>query len=290
MKKLALLLALVAAPLAAAPAAQVTRVFPSVADPAVKQFDDPSIALADPALPADAALAVFLTGTGGKPENTMPMLETIAGQGYRVIALEYNDVPAVNQVCPRDPDPACAAKFREARAYGGDFAALPNAPAEAIVPRLVAALRWLDKQQPQVGWGRYLNGDQPRWDVIAVGGLSQGAGMAAYIAKKYPLRRVILFSSPWDFTGADRHPSPWLALPSATPIDRWQAMYNQREITVPLIRAAYTALGLKDDQIRVFDLELPAGMKPSGPNPYHPIGIRDVRYRPQWQAMWGRGS
>lgn len=288
MKKLALLALLLATPLAAAP--QVTRVVPSVADPAVKQFDEPSLVIADPALPADAALAVFLTGTGGKPENTTSILETVAGQGYRAITLEYDDVPAVMQVCPTDPDPDCSAKFRAARAFGSDFAAMPNAPAEAIVPRLVAALRWLDKQQPGIGWDSYLDGNTPRWDRIAIGGLSQGAGMAAYIAKKYPLRRVVLFSSPWDFTGADRHPAPWLSLPSATPMDRWQAAYNQRENTVPLIRAAYRALRIPADQIHVFDLDLPAGMPPRGPNPYHPIGIRDVRYRPQWQAMFGRGS
>lgn len=277
--------------LAMAPVAQVTRVVPSVADPAVRQFDDASIAIADPALPRDAPLAVFLTGSFGKPENVMPMLETMAGQGYRVIGLAYNDAPAVLQVCARDPDPECSAKFRDARSFGDvPFVAVPNAPAEAIVPRLVAALRWLDKQQPAVGWGRYLDGDKLRWDRIAFGGLSQGAGMAAFIAKRYPLRRVVLFSSPWDFTGADRRPAPWLSTRSATPIDRWQAAYHQHEQAVPAIVRAYAALGLKSEQVSIFTLRLPEGTQPRGPNPYHPIGIRDLRYRPQWQAMWGRGS
>ena len=54
-------------------------------------------------------------------------------------------------------------------------------PAESIVARLVAALRALDRQAPREGWGAYLDGDQPRWDRILVSGLSQGAGMAAFI-------------------------------------------------------------------------------------------------------------
>jgi len=40
-------------------------VAPSKADPAVKQFDDPSIGIASAGLPMDAPLAVFLPGTGG---------------------------------------------------------------------------------------------------------------------------------------------------------------------------------------------------------------------------------
>ena len=30
--------------------------------------------------------------------------------------------------------------------------------------------------------------------------------MAAYIARQHEVKRVVLFSSPWDFTGADRTP------------------------------------------------------------------------------------
>jgi hypothetical protein len=288
----AFLALLIATPLLAAPEATVTRIVPSTADPAIKQFDEPSVAIADPTLPADAALAVFLPGTGGKPENAVTLLDAIAGQGYRVIGLEYDDEPAVVGVCPRDPDPDCSAKFRAMRIDGSGpgVSGVTNPVAESIAARLVATLRALDKLQPTVGWGRYLDGDQPRWDRITVSGLSQGAGMAAFIAKQHAVRRVVLFSSPWDFTGADRRPAPWISLPGKTPIDRWQAAYNRRENTVPLIRAAYAALGLPSEQVHVFDLDLPAGMQPRGPNPYHPIGIRDVRYTPQWQAMYGKGS
>ena len=290
MKRLAVLAALLSAPVTAQGIA-VHAVVPSAADPAIRQFDDPSIALAPRGLAADAPLALFLTGTGGKPANAPALLDVIAEQGYRVLGLEYDDMPAVVQVCPRDPDPACSADFREMRVTGtGRSRTVSNPPAEGIVARLVAALRTLDAHYPGEGWGRYLAGDQPRWEAIVVSGLSQGAGMAAYIAKQHAVRRVVLFSSPWDFIARDRSPAPWLSRTSATPPSRWYAEYNARENTAALIKAAYAALAIPADHIRVFDLDLPAGMKAGGPNPYHPITVRDPRYADQWRAMYGRGD
>lgn len=267
------------------------QILPSAADAGVKQFDEPNIAVSPKSALADAPLVVFMSGTGGRPANTISLLKVIAGQGYRVLGLEYDDEPAVVQVCPQDPDPDCSARFREMRISGtGGFTKVTNPPAEAIVPRLVAALRRLNGLYPKEGWGGYLDGDRPRWAAIVVSGLSQGAGMAAYLAKQHAVRRVVLFSSPWEFTGADRHPAPWLSLPSATPPERWQAEYNAREKTVPLIRAAYAALAIPAANIRVFDLALPPGVRADGPNPYHGITIRDVRYAKQWRAMFGRAS
>ncbi len=269
----------------------VQEIRPSAADPAVKAFDEPSIALAASDLPADAPLAIFLPGTGGRPAVAMTLLRVMAGQGYRVIGLEYDDLPAVVGVCPQNPDPDCSAAFREMRVYGTGKGApgVTNPVAEAIVPRLVATLRVLDKSQPGAGWGGYLDGDQPRWDRIVVSGLSQGAGMAAFIAKKHTVRRVVLFSSPWDFMAPDR-PAAWLATPSATPMGRWYAEYNKRERTAGLLRTAYAALAIPSANISVFDLDLPPGVNPQAPNPYHTVTIRDERYAPQWRAMFGKGS
>ena len=295
MRGRALLAALVAVLPGAASAQRLTvhQVQPSAADPGVKAFDDPSIALIDGKVAADAPLAVFLSGTGGKPANTTAILQVIAGQGYRTLGLSYDDTPAVVQVCPRDPDPDCSAKFREMRVTGGGPGApgIANPPAEAIVPRLVAALRSLDAAAPAEGWGQYLaDGGTVRWDRIVVSGLSQGAGMAAFIAKRHPVRRVVLFSSPWEFTGRDRRPAPWLSDGSATPPARWFAEYNRRELTVPLIRAAYAALAIPPANIRVFGLDLPPGVSSANPNPYHGITIRDPRYADEWRAMFGRAG
>jgi hypothetical protein len=110
--------------------------------------------------------------------------------------------------------------------------------------------------------------------------------MAAFIAKHHAVRRAVLFSSPWETTGADRRPAPWLSEPSATPMDRWYAEYNAHENTADLIKAAYGALHIPADHIRVFSLDLPPGVGNS-PNPYHGATAHDPRYAPEWRILFG---
>ncbi len=267
----------------------VYSVLPSQTDPAIAQFNEPNVALIGKNEGANAQLAVFLPGTGGRPMNVMSLLRVIAGQGYRVIGLEYNDEPAVVQVCPRDPDLACSGDFREERIFGGkDGAAVQNPPQETIVHRLVALLRYLDRQYPADNWKHYLAGDEPDWSKIVMSGLSQGAGMSAYIAKRRAVARVVLFSSPWDFSGRERQLAPWLAWPSATPPERWFAEYHRREKTADLVAQAYAVLRIPADHIQVFDLDLPEGKGGGGGNPFHGSTVHLEGYVPQWQMLYGR--
>ena len=264
------------------------QVKPSAADPRVEAFDDPSVVLIPKGSTAETPLVLFLTGTGGKPAYSIPFLEVIAGQGYRVVSLAYDDEPAVSQVCPKDPDPACSEDFRRMRIDGvGSSRTVSNPAAEGITTRLTALLHALEAGRPGEGWAGYSSGEQPDWSRIVVSGLSQGAGMAAYIAKGHETARVVLFSSPWDFTGAQRTPAPWLSRPSATPMDRWYAEYNARELTAPAIQRAYAALQIPADHIRVFSRDLPASFHGSSPNPYHVITIKDPAYADDWRAMFG---
>lgn len=264
------------------------QVQPSKLDPNVKAFDDPSVILDNTSAARSAPLVVFLTGTGGKPAGPMPFLNFIAGQGYRVIGLEYDDEPAVSQVCPKNPDPDCSEAFRRMRIEGEGQAVVSNPVAESINVRLTLLLAVLAKKQPAAGWDQYLDGNAPRWDHIIVSGLSQGAGMAAYIAKHHQVARVVLFSSPWDVTGPDHHPAPWLSQPSATPMDRWFAAYHEKEATARLIQNAYAALQIPADHIRVFSHDLPGDFHGTTNNPYHVNTIRDERYKPDWKIMFGR--
>ena len=268
----------------------VTRaIVPSEIDPAVKDFNDPNVVIFDPAAPPTRPLAIFMSGTRGKPEKATGLLNVIAEQGYRVIGLEYDDVPAVQKICPQNPDPACAEAFRAMRVYGKAATASPvdNPQAEAVVTRLTALLTALDKRYPAEGWGGYLKDGAPDWSRMVVCGLSQGAGMAAFIAKRQPVFRAVLFSSPWDFTGPDRTPSPWLSQPSATPPERWYAEYHKREKTADAIQKAYAALAIPADHILVFDRDLQSADPPKGRNPFHPSTIRDLGYAPQWRQMFG---
>jgi hypothetical protein len=270
----------------------VERVLPSQADPQVHQFDLPNLVLSRGKADKGAPLAIYLPGSGGRPDYVAPFLRMIADQGYRVIGLSYDDLPAVAQLCPRDPDPDCSLKFRAVRTFGGAAGPVANPDNEAIVPRLVSLLRYLDHAHPGEGWGDYRDASgRPAWGRILVSGLSQGAGMAALIAKHYPVYRVVLFSSPWDTTGPDRRPAPWLSGPSATPPDRWWAERHAKEATTDLIAAAYRALRIPKDQILIFNGGLPPQRPGAAPaNPYHGSTVRLPEYLDQWRRMYGRAD
>ncbi len=64
--------------------------------------------------------------------------------------------------------------------------------------------------------------NQLRWDRIVVGGHSQGAGHAAFLAKEHNLAGIIIFAGPGDFV-TGRGPAPWLYEENVTPSERMYA-------------------------------------------------------------------
>ncbi len=262
------------------------------AGPTGGRFGEPSYALINPLDPKTAPLVVFLPGSGGRPQHAVDFLRIVVAQGYRAIALEYDDLPAVAGLCPQDPDPDCASAFRRMRVDGdGPSNVVSNPPDEAIIPRLRAALRELNRAHPNDGWGEYLVGDEINWERIVVSGLSQGAGMAAYIAKHHLVKRVVLFSGPWDVTSPNKHPAPWLTESGLTPPDRWFVEYHRRENTAALLQNAYIAMSVPPDHIFIFDQDLPADFqRDRSPNPYHVNTILDHRYEPKWREMFGQAG
>jgi pimeloyl-ACP methyl ester carboxylesterase len=243
------------------------RVVPHTTDSAIERFDEPHYVVFNRDGSSPATLLVFMSGTGGQPAAMSDFLTIAAEQGYRVVSLAYNDQPAVVGICPRDPNPACSAEVRQRRIFGDPVTRrIDDTPAESIVNRLAKLLTTLDREHPAEKWDQYLDGGAPRWERIAVAGHSQGAGMAAFIAQRQRVARVILFSSPWDFFGR-RQLAPWiLAGPGVTPPDAWFAAYHKKENTADLLAESYKALRIPREHIRVFTLE---PSRVVGPNPYH---------------------
>ena len=274
----------------------VYHIVPSSIDSSVHRFDAPHLVAFDRSAKTDAPLLVFLPGTGGRPDNTSAFAAVAARQGYRVIGLAYVDEPAVQAICPREPDPDCAEKVRRKRIYGDDVTGLiDDRRDESIVSRLTTLLVALDRAHPAEGWSRYLSDGTPDWTRIAVSGLSQGAGMAAYIAQRTAVSRVILFSSPWDNYGRLHNIAPWVRRGhGATPAERWYAAYHRNENTADLIARAYAALQIPRDHVHVFTLE-PA--RRVSDNPYHPSVVGNAAtpraadgtpaYADEWRAMLG---
>jgi len=257
---------------------------PSLVDPAVRNGDTPYLVYTGASGRHTSPLAVFLPGTNGTTAGAPQLLlRMLADQGYRVIYLSYDNRVAATKICPQAPPP-CFAQFRASRLFGGG-GPVPTAPAESIVTRLTELLRYLDREHPNDGWDQYLTPDGPKWPTIIMSGLSQGAGMAAYLAKRYPLRRVVLFSSPWDFRFPDMRPASWLFEASATPTDRWWAERHVRENTTRAIARAYQALRIPTSHILLFDGPPPPAA--TSDNPYHVSTVTLDQYIPQWRVMYG---
>jgi hypothetical protein len=273
---------------AAASSLVVYEIKPSATDSSIHRFDEPNVVVFDRSLSTAPQLVVFMPGTDGKLRNTMGLLRVVASQGYRVIGLEYNDSPAVIQVCPRKP-PSCSSDFRRKRIFGdGISSVVDNTAAESIVNRLAKLLRYLDQTHPRESWSDYLHGDTPDWSRIVVSGLSQGAGMAAYIAQRERVARVVLFSSPWDYSLDSHSLAPWIGEPSVTPPELWFAEYHRRENTAELIARAYAVLHIPAEHIRIFDLDLPADHHGHrSDNPYHGSTAHVPGYAPEWRFLFG---
>jgi len=266
------------------PNRSVQCIKPSDTDPAIKRFDRLHYVLFNQTTPPTANLLVFLPGTFGRPPGPTAFLHAAADSGYRVISLDYNDEPAVNVYCPRK-SPACSSNFRRMRIYGDGISidtSFDNSIAESIVNRLVKLLVYLNSQDLRQNWSAYLDGGAPNWDRIVLAGQSQGAGMAAYIAKRDLVGRVILFSSPWDFVASNgnvRTLAPWIAMPSKTPPERWFGGYHQHENEVNLLAKSYAALRIPPQNIRVFKGDLPASENGKRDmNPFHGLGLYDPAY------------
>lgn len=290
-KRLGILFGLLLIPIAlSAQTAAVLQeqIRPSQADQTVAHFDDVNVVLDPSQTATDAPLALFLPGTHGQPLNAITLLKVVAGQGYRVIGLTYDDDPPGTNLCPRNPNPDCFTNFHEVRVFGRGAGPISNPYNETIEARLVSLLHYLDHEHPGAGWSSYLRPDGlPEWSRILVSGLSQGAGMAAFIAKSRRVYRVVLFSSPWDNIGRQHRPAPWLFQASATPPERWWAERHVKENTTAWIANAYQALQLPKDHILLFDQELVGEENLEAKNPYHGSTIRNPAYGPQWQKMYG---
>jgi hypothetical protein len=246
-------------PVATAATLTTYRVAPNDVDPAIERYNEPHVVIFDRDVDPAAKPLLFMPGTGASPAGVNEFLTLAATLDYRAISLSYNNRPAVAAVCAKDPDADCADKFRRKRIFGEDVTArIDDKPEESIVRRLVKLLGALHKEHPAENWGQYLDGDAPRWDRIAVAGHSQGAGMAAYIAQRKQVARVVLLSGPEDSYGGQgtERLAPWVRDGNGTtPAALWFAAYHTNESGARRIALAYQALNVPEPNVRILALE-----------------------------------
>lgn len=220
--------------------------------------DREDIAIVDPAVPGNGLLLVLLTNIGAAPGAYHDLLAVAAAGGYHVLGLDWvngfeTDARGTNifYQCGDNGDACFARAWQEAFDGSDRVPKVRIGPTDSVLNRLLKALTHLQAAYPGEGWDAFLAAGRPVWSRIAVAGHSNGAGEAAYIASRYPVSRVLLFSGPLDSIGEPPNltPATWLAGPHATPSARWYAFAATRDASRTLDRAAryrvtWPALGL----------------------------------------------
>lgn len=265
----------------------IFKIKPSDTDSTIKTFNSPHF-IEYNSFAKQGKLLLFLPGTGGVAENGPDDFFTTAiQQGYRVINLSYINTPAVSTTCRGENlanDSYCAEEFRIKRIYGTNTTSLiPDEPQDAIMNRFTKLLVYLANFDKQGNWGMYLENGIPKWDQIVLSGQSQGGGMAAFIAKRVLVARVITFSGGWDFSGRSKI-AGWYFQKSATPSERWYATYNIAERAAETIAETYKAMAIPDNHIYPLSLKVRTGRHAHGE------GIRNTAYKPQWIEILGIGN
>jgi hypothetical protein len=140
-------------------------------------------------------LFIFLPGSYAKPVQYKAIVRKAADLGYHAIGLMYPDDKPVNNFCANTNDTTCHRRARLEIVDGVDRS--PNvtiSPANCIVNRVHKLLVYLNTHHPAQHWGQFLTGDSVNWNMVIMGGHSQGGGNAAVMGRYYPLKKVIMFS------------------------------------------------------------------------------------------------
>ncbi|MFN5228412.1 MAG: BPSS1187 family protein, partial [Planctomycetota bacterium] len=203
-------------------------------DPRTKAYPQIDFLLEKEGKPADIQHACRPSGVASKGKlvvwfmgHSPELFHFLADEGFHVLRVHYAN-GWFNRFGKEPPpeDRYALGKIRLEAATGEDFSDLVaiDKP-DGLQERVRQFLLWLDGQDPQGGWGQYLQGSQVSnsskensqvaWERVIVSGASHGATTSARFALHQRVDRVVMFCGP-----RDQYES-WQALDSATPKERF---------------------------------------------------------------------
>ncbi len=222
----------------------------------------------------------MLPGTGTPPSPYRLVIRRGAERGFHTIGLTHVNDEAVAEVCIATGDAACSGNVRREIITGTDSSTLVSVnAANSITGRLTSLLTYLTATFPNEGWGQYLVNGRPNWAVISVGGHSQGAGHAGYLAKLEVLDRVVMFAGPAERLTSSGQPATWLSQANLTPVSRQYGFIHTADPLVPLglVTTNWAQMGLNSlgGQVSVDGSAAPFGnshqlLTSAAPNPGAP--------------------
>lgn len=157
-------------------------------------------------------LFVTIGGTNSRPQELLKLHNWAIQQGYDILGIDYPN-HVICTTCRTRTDLTCFDRYRREVTMGdGRSEIITVTESDAIVPRMRVLLDALIKADPY--WARYENRGEIDWSKIVLMGHSQGAGHAAFIAKLFPVKKVIMTGGPHDV--AKHGSAPWLKVRGAT--------------------------------------------------------------------------
>lgn len=192
----------------------VKKIRPSDTDPLITTFNtDSNYVYLNMSIAAKNILVVHLPGSFGEPKRATLFGTLAADLGFHSIGLMYPNIPTVGSYCTNSSDPDCFENVRREIVEGVDHSSsLIINSNESILSRTKKLLIYLNTNYPSENWGQYLDvNNDLDFSKIIFSGHSQGGGHAAIIAKFYPIKRALCFSSPKDWRNIPDAPPLWLS-------------------------------------------------------------------------------
>jgi len=236
-------------------------------------------------------LVVLFNGTGAGPSALVSMGNALASDGYHVIGLRYASSVGTQSACPDsalDTDPDCHRAFRsevvfgsgvgDPDGYAANHPALNVTSSNSVVNRLIKLVGHLATTFPLADWSQFqdqVDGDcvvvSPQyggceidWTKVVALGHSQGAGVALYLGKQFPLSRVGMLSGAYDAFYVSETSSylvaPWVTEGDfATPTSSIATFSHLSDYGLGIQRAVANALGLSGAETNVTTTARPYG-------------------------------
>ena len=223
----------------------IQEIAPESTDPAIDQWLEPHLVAFDARAATRNQLFLFLCGSHGQPARQRQITALAARMGYHAVNLRYPNAWTVGGLCRPTGDTGCHRKLRLEILDGIDRTGLLRiGTANSIDNRLTRLLRHLAHHEPDMDWAQFLGPDGIRWDKSLVAGHSQGGGHAGIIGKEHEVLRVVMFAAPADYIESRAAHADWLALPGATPPERYFGFVHARDDGVERILSAWELLGM----------------------------------------------
>lgn len=179
-------------------------------------------------------LFLFIGGTGSNTQSYQTISNFAGNLGYDVINLSYLNTVAASSL-GSSSDSLVFNKYRQEVCYGTPLSTHVNVDTlNCIHTRIIKLLNYLDATYPTQNWNQYLiNPTTLNWSKIAIGGHSQGGGHACYFAKSNDVERVLMFSSPNDYSSYFSNSANWLRTFGITAMSKHFAYLSLLDETVP---------------------------------------------------------